>query len=122
MSDTPRTDEMEFISHRLPNMAVVNADFAAELERELDEQSRLLGISAKLEAKHLTMIDLYRIALEGIADWPHERDETTHIRMAALASHALNHLPRPASADSGENPPPESHRPDGVVAPAGHHF
>jgi hypothetical protein len=104
MSDTPRTNAERVIDagHAMYHGAIVK-----KLKSGLDAAN--------------SKLDLYRIALEGIADWPHERDETTHIRMAALASHALNHLPRPASADSGENPPPESHRPDGVVAPAGNH-
>jgi len=32
---------------------------------------------------------------------------------------AFNKLPRPASVESGENPPPVSHQPDGVVTTGG---
>jgi len=36
-SDTPRTDNEEFISHEIPGLSVVNADFACGLEREINK-------------------------------------------------------------------------------------
>jgi hypothetical protein len=131
MSDTPRTDAcLTFDSIELcETLERELATARAEIDRLQvnsihtcnHECPRLLCVMRReLDAAN-RKIDLYKIPLEVIANWPDKHDETTPIRMAAAASHVLNYLHRPASADTGENPPPESHHPDGVVVPAGHH-
>jgi hypothetical protein len=71
MSDTPRTDQRAFKAAFLPPEAIVTADFARELERELAAaKAEVAKANAERDRARMLFLDNHPSVISGDMDAP----------------------------------------------------